>query len=233
MNKVLSGLVAVLLCAVAHAQTSQTLSPPAQLQANMAEDLGKLRTDLGRLKIGLQNDRRALQLHGNKMSPADRNAIMSRINQGMAQEAALENRIVANDPAAARALAVAREERRKLGMNMDAVQRERQGLLHDSTPNPMQSKPLSSLDDTISKLAKDSAAAEGRINAALGMTPVLMAGIDLDNTQREIDDLGKRLSDPKLPPAERQRLLKHMDGLQAKARDIKNFIATGNSQAQR
>ena len=116
---------------------------------------------------------------------------------------------------------------------MDAVQRERQGLLHDSTPNPMQSKPLSSLDDTISKLAKDSAAAEGRINAALGMTPVLMAGIDLDNTQREIDDLGKRLSDPKLPPAERQRLLKHMDGLQAKARDIKNFIATGNSQAQR
>jgi hypothetical protein len=70
-------------------------------------------------------------------------------------------------------------------------------------------------------------------NNALGMTPHLIARIDLVETRKEIDGLGKAMSDPKLPPAERQRLMQHMDGLQAKARDQENAIVAGNPQVQK
>lgn len=207
----------------------------SQLQTNMAgkEDLGKLRNELGSLKFSLQGEMRLLNEQGHKMSPAERTSHMKHIEQGIAQAKDLENRIVANDPAAAKALATAREEMSPLMKQMHDAQIERQRLLNDNIPNFLQSGKLSKQDADIGKLHKGLEAAVAHQNAALGMTPQLMARIGLVETRKEIDGLGKAMSDPKLPPAERQRLMQHMDGLQAKARDQENAIVAGNPQAQK
>ena len=207
----------------------------SQLQTNMAgkEDLGKLRNELGSLKFSLQGEMRLLNEQGHKMSPAERTSHMKHIEQGIAQAKDLENRIVANDPAAAKALATAREEMSPLMKQMHDAQIERQRLLNDNIPNFLQSGQLSKQDADIGKLHKGLEAAVAHQNEALGLTPQLMARNGLVETRKEIDGLGKAMSDPKLPPAERQRLMQHMDGLQAKARDQENAIVAGNPQAQK
>jgi predicted nucleic acid-binding Zn-ribbon protein len=207
----------------------------SQLRENMAvkEDLGKLRNELGSLKFSLQGEMRLLNEQGHKMSPAERTSHMKHIDQGIAQARDLENRIVANDPAAAKALANAREEMSPLMKQMHDAQMERQRLLNDNIPNFLQSGQLSKQDADIAKLHKGLEAAVAHQNAALGMTPQLMARIGLVETRKEIDGLGNAMSDPKLPPADRQRLMQRMDGLQAKARDQENAIVAGNPQAQK
>jgi hypothetical protein len=211
------------------AQTQDLLS---QLQANTAgkEDLGKLRNELGSLRFSLQNEVRLLKEQGFNMSPFQREAIDQRIQQGFAQALDLEYRIVANDPVAANALARARWDGAELGKKMDAAQLEKQGLQNDRIPDIRQTGEISSQDATIDKLAKGLEAAAAQQNAALGMTPLVMARIDLVETRKEIDGLRKAMSASSLYPGERTKV---MEALDAKARDLENVILAGQPQAQK
>ena len=97
------------------ARNDHTNAMLSQLQANMAgkEDVGKLRDELGSLRFSLQNQVRLMTEQGNTMSPAHREALGKQIMEGLARATDLENRInriAANDPAAALALAIARSE---------------------------------------------------------------------------------------------------------------------------
>ena len=212
--------------------TAQTQDLLTQLQANTAgkEDLGKLRNELGSLRLSLQNEVRLLKEQGFNMSPFQREAIDQRIQQGFAQALDLEYRIVANDPVAANALARARWDGAELGKKMDAAQLEKQGLQNDRIPDIRQTGEISSQDATIDKLAKGLEAAAAYQNAALGMTPLVMARIDLVETRKEIDGLRKAMSASSLYPGERTKVMVELD---AKARDLENVIVAGNPQAQK
>ena len=136
-------------------------------QANTAGkvDLGILRNDLGSLKFAIRSD---ISKYGDKMSPAECDVIKRRI----AQAKDMENRIVANDPAAAKALAAAREESAALLKQMGAAQLKKQGLENDLIPNIFQRPAISRQDAAIDKLNKGLEAASAHEDAALGMLPI-------------------------------------------------------------
>jgi hypothetical protein len=136
-------------------------------QANTAGkvDLGILRNDLGSLKFAIRSD---MSKYGDKMSPAETDVIKRRI----AQAKDMEDRIVANDPAAAKALAAAREESAALMKNMGVAQLKKQGLENDLIANIFQRTAISRQDAAIDKLNKGLEAASAHADAALGMLPI-------------------------------------------------------------
>ena len=215
------------------AQTQDLLT---QLKTNtaMREDLGQLRNELGSLRYRLNNEVRLMKEQGPDMSLDEREALDKNIREGLLQAKDLEDRIVFNTPhatAARRALDAAREEAAPLMKQMDAAHLEKQRLLNDGIPNSRQTGEISSQDAAIDKLAKALEPLVANQNAALGMTPLVMARIDLAETLREIDGLRNAMFAERSGVSE--STTKNIERLNAKARDLENVILAGQPQAQK
>ena len=209
------------------AQTQDLLT---QLKTNtaMREDLGQLRNELGSLRYRLDNEVRLMKEQGPYMSLDERKALDKNIREGFVQAKDLEDRIVFNTPhatAARRALDAAREEAAPLMKQMDAAHLEKQRLLNDGIPDFRQKAEISSQDAVIDNLTKQLGAPDAHKNNALGMTPHLIARIDLVETRKEIDSLAEQIATQlgTLPSAVRNNQ-EGMQQLNAKARDLENVI---------